>query len=242
MKFAIAKEHKNFFQKQGMIEFEGFISSDQLALFNQAIDQALESRMDIPAERLRLQSSENLFLQGRDLWRANESLRKLVCQPRLAEIASELIEKKPLRLGYDQLFPARYQEKFSPSPQQRTYAQFLAQTTNLETISSLQGVACGLMLCLGAAGNTVRESEPALEGLDIFPSSPGQAIFFQPQAMANLEFLYAHPGHRFYLIVYAQASAYYQLQPQDPHTHALKHLGYVFNDKLNDKLNPIVYR
>lgn len=242
MKFAIAKEHRDFFQKQGIIEFEDFLSSDQLKLFNQAVDQALAERLSMPVERLKLLPSESFFAQGRDLSRANEVLRKYVCQARFAEIASELIEKKPLRLGYDQLFPARYQAKFGPEQKQKVYTQFIEQTTDLETISCLQGVVCGLMLCLGTTGQSIPEESVPVEGIDIYPRQPGHAIYFNPKTAINLHNLYAHPGQRFYLIVYTQATAHYQLQTHDPHTHTLKHLGYVFNDKLNDKLHPIVYR
>lgn len=241
MKFAIAKEHKDFFQKQGWIEFEDLISNDQLALANEAIDQALAERLNISTGRLRLLPSEQLYLHGRDLWRSHPQLRKLVTQIRFAEIASELIEKKPLRLGYDQLFPARYQTPFSETASQ-VYSHFLEQTAALEAVSCLQGVNCGLILALGGKKEDSVESNSSVEGIDIFPSQPGRVIFFQSHVPIQWKNLYVHAGQRFYMVVYTQASAHYQLQPQDPHTHALKRLGYIFNDKLNDRLNPIVYR
>jgi hypothetical protein len=240
MKFAIAKEHKDFFQKQGWIEFEDLISHDQLVLANEAIDQVLAERLNISVGRLHLLPSEQLYLHGRDLWRSHPQLRKLVTQIRFAEIASELIEKKPLRLGYDQLFPARDQTPFSEAASQ-VYSHFLEQTATLEAVSCLQGVNCGLLLALGGKQKASTESH-SMGGIDIFPSQPGHAIFFQANVPIQWNTLYAHAGQRFYLIVYTQASAHYQLQPQDPHTHALKRLGYIFNDKLNDRLNPIVYR
>ena len=71
-----------------------------------AVDQVLSERLKTSQAQLRFISPEMLFLQGRDLWRSSPSLHKLAAQVRFAEIASELIEKKPLRLGYDQLIPA----------------------------------------------------------------------------------------------------------------------------------------
>lgn len=242
MKFATAKEHRNFFQNHGWIEFEEFISNDQLVLINQAIDQVLAERLNVSSDRLRLLPSDQFYLQGRDLWRSNQTLRKFITQIRFGEIASELIEKKPLRLGYDQLFPGRQPTQISESSLQ-VYPHFLEHTNTLEAVSCLQGVIGGLMVALGGKQEEDGASEkiPA-EGIDIFPSRPGHVIFFRPNVPINWNHLYAHAGQRYYLIVYTQASAHYQLQPQDPHTHSLKRLGYVFNDKLSDKLNPIVYR
>lgn len=246
MKFSTAKEHRDFFQKHGWIEFEGLVSSDQLNQANQAIDQVLAERLNISPERLRTLSSEKFYLQGRDIWRSNSFLQKFVTQIRFAEIATELIEKKPLRLGYDQFFPARQEISFSKEMQ--VYSHFLEQTASLQTVSCLQGVACGFILSLGgkeglsSEQDIITEEATPTKGIDIFPNQPGNIIFFQPHIPIKWDHLYNHLGQKFYLIVYTLASAHYQLEPQDPHTHALKRLGYVFNDKLNDKFNPIIYR
>lgn len=244
MKFATAKEHRDFFQKHGWIEFEALLPNDQLALANQAIDQTLAERLNVSPQQLRLSSSEQFYLQGHDLWRSNAFLHKFITQVRFAEIASELIEKKPLRLGYDQFFPSRQQMPLTKEDLS-IYSRFLERTAPLEAVCCLQGVACGLLISLSAREGNIpakEATEVSPEGINIFPSQPGHIVFFQPNVSINWNHLYTHLGQRFYLIVYTLASAYYQLQPQDPHTHALKRLGYVFNDKLSDKLNPIVYR
>lgn len=240
MKFSTAKEHRDFFHKQGWIEFEGFISPDQLPAIHQALDQVLAERLNVSPERLRLLTSEQFFLQGRDVWRSHPTLQKLVTRSLFAEIASELIEKKPLRLGYDQFFPSRHASPYSAKTSQ-VYSHFLEQNTSLEDVSCLKGVIGGLILALGGK-QEVPVEENLQEGINVFPRQPGSVIFFKPDIPIPWKNLYAHAGQSFYLIVYTQAYAYYQLQPQDPHTHALKRLGYVFNDKLNDKLHPIVYR
>ena len=248
MKFATAKEHRDFFQKNGWIEFEDFISNEQLILINQSINQVLSDRLKVTPQRLRTISSENIYMQGRDLWRSNSPLQKFISQPRFGEIVSELVEKKVFRLGYDQLLPARYQVQFSESTS-KIYTKFLEQSLTLEAVSCLQGVTCGIMFALGEIENQESTNEmPASgsgdnsEGINVFPSKPGRVIFFQPNVNINWHELYSNPGQSFYLIVYTQATAHYQLQPQDPHTHDLKRLGYIFNDKLSDKLHPIVYR
>jgi hypothetical protein len=237
MKFATTKEHRDFFQKQGWIEFEGLVPNDQLDAVNQAIDQTLAERLNTSPDNIGFSSSEKLYLQGRDLWRSHPVLHKFVTQPRFAEIAVELIEKKPLRLGYDQLFPSCYHPLFEISS---AYSQFLKQIASLEAVSCLQGVACGLVFALSEKASILPERQA--DGVDIFPNQAGHAIFFRPNVPVNWANVYSHFNQRFYLIVYTFASAYYQLQPHDPHTHALKRLGYIFNDRLSDKLNPIVYR
>lgn len=230
MKISIAKEHKDFFEKEGWIEFEELLSPSQLNQFNQAIDLALKERLQLPPEKINKLSHEELFAAGRDLSRQHEALRKCVSQPRLAEIASSLVEKKPLRLGYDQLLPT-----FTPSlfhdlaPQ--TYEKFIDLATTLEEVSCLTDVAVGLIICLGP--------ETDEETLSF---NKGYVAFFNPQAPLALVRLKSHPGQRYLMIVYTETQANYILQPNDPHTHDLKKLGYVFNDKLSDKTHPIVYR
>lgn len=241
MKFSTAKEHRDFFQKHGWIEFEGLVSNDQLTAANQAMDEVLAERLHVTSDRLRLQPSEKLFLQGRDLWRSNPLLQKLATQIRFAEIVAELIEKKPLRLGYDQFLPARQAIPLAEGDS-NIYSRFLERTAPLQAVSCLQGVACGLMISLGGKEQEAPSEKSETDGIDIFPNQPGNVIFFQPKTPIHWGHLYEHAGQRFYLIVYTFAQAHYHLEPQDPHTHALKRLGYVFNDKLTDRLNPIVYR
>jgi hypothetical protein len=240
MKFATAKEHRDFFQKQGWIEFEGLLSDSQLISVNQAIDQVLAERLNVSSDQVHLTSPEKLYLQGHDLWRSHSILHKFVAQARFAEIIGELIEKKPLRLGCDQFFPFFYPGPFSKE-QGSVYSHFLNQTTSLEAVSCMQGVICGLLLALNEKEEFSSSEERGMEGIDIFPRKAGNVIFFQPTIPINWSHLCKHVGQRFYLIIYTSVIAHYRLQPQDPHTHALKRLGYVFNDKLSDKLNPIIY-
>lgn len=241
MKYSTAKEHRDFFQKHGWIEFEGLLSIDQLKGLNEGVDQVLAERLNVPLSRLKTFGSEKIYLHGHDLWRSKMFLQKLITQTRFAEIAAELIEKKPLRLGYDQLFPARKHKPFSDEAAQ-VYSQFIDQTTSLQAVCCLQGVICGFMIALSQPEGEASEEKPLLDGIDIFPSKFGNVIYFQPNIPINWNHLYSHLGQRFYMVVYTQAYAHYQLEVKDPHTHSLKRLGYIFNDKLNDALNPIIYR
>lgn len=235
MKNAIAKEHRDFYKKNGWIEFENILTVDQLNLLNQSIDKVLSERMKVPEDKIFAVTSESAFQNGRDLWRASESLRKLVCLPKIGEIVSELIELKPLRLGYDQYLPPISPNKILQSP---SYNKFLEDQYDLENMSSIKGLVAGLIICL----NSAKEEATVENSLDIFPNILGHLTIFNPQIPFNFASLSAHPFQRYYLMVYAQSSSYYYQQPNDPHTHNLKKYGYVYNDKLSDKLNPIVYR
>ena len=241
MKFAIDKHHRDFFQKNGFIELE-ILSSGQIAQWNQTIDQILERQSALPNQKHAQLTTDQIFSKGRDLWRSDEKLRTLTIQPRLAELVSELIEKKPVRLGYTQFFsqytptPSLVDQK--PSP----YRNFLQQKTNLETISCVDNILCGLMLSLSNAKELLDVEAPQEDDVDIFSTCAGNAILFRPDAIINLEHFFKHPDQRYYLIVYTENTSYYYPQPKDPLGHALKHIGYIFNDKLSDKLNPIVYR
>lgn len=244
MKFATSKEQRDFFQKNGWIEFEEMLSNDQLALMNQALDQVIAARLNVAPEKLGALAAEKIYLQGHDVWRSHPFLQKIATQTRLAEIGAGLIEKKILRLGYDQFFLGP-PKKSHVLDNRSLFYQFLEKTTSLETVSCLQGVTCGLVFALGGNENVFPEEKPSsfeTHGMEIFPSQAGHAIFFQSHLPIHWSRLFELQGQRFYLIVYTNPTAHYQLQPEDPHTHALKRLGYIINDKLNDKLNPIVYR
>ncbi|MBS0635234.1 MAG: hypothetical protein JSR37_07205 [Verrucomicrobia bacterium] len=50
------------------------------------------------------------------------------------------------------------------------------------------------------------------------------------------------PDARYFLIGWADERAQYILQPNDPHTHDLKKLGYVFGDRLQEQWHPTLLR
>jgi hypothetical protein len=227
MKLATAKEHRDFFQQKGRIEFADLFNKDQLVKWNQALDETFQLR-GISS------SPENRFINGHDLWRFHAELRRLTLQPQLAVLAAELSGIKPLRLGYTQFFPS-YQEPIQIT-KDLIYAHFLSKTMTLEQFSSIQGLVGGAMICLSAGAHSEKLEET------IFPQQAGHVTFFKPDIQLDLSHLYLQPEHRYYLIVYTHAMAQYIAKPDDPHMHALKHLGYIIYDRLNDKLHPIAYR
>lgn len=240
MKYAIASEHRDFFRKQGSIEFEGLLTAEQLHALNTEITSVLSQRLKITPPNVKRESSQRLFMGGHNLWRDSVAIKKLIWQQRFAEIASELVEQKPVRIGYDQYFPSP--SRFGlDEKESREYADLLAKELSLEEVTSLQGVLCGLMLCLDAPLEApVAESEP-VPG-DVFSIKAGNGIFIGPETVIAFDRLKALKNNRYLLLTYAQLTTIYIHRENDPHTHALKRLDYVYGDKLRDKTNPIIYR
>lgn len=236
MKIAIAKEHRDFFKKNRWIELEDLITDQQVHLLNYEINQTLSERLAIPLNKLSFASDEKVFMQGRDLWRSNDALRKLICQPRIGEIVSELVEVKPIRIGYDQYIPAVNPTKIAMG-QAGHFAGFVNRQITLDDMSCLKGIAAGLLICLNEPSDLVYSEE-----LDVFPAQPGRVIVLNPQLTIDFARLLDHPKQSYYLVVYTLSSCYYVLQSNDAHTHSLKKEGYIYNDKLSEKNNPIIYR
>lgn len=230
MKFAIENDQKRFFRKNRFLETEGLLSETELNELNLHIDKALIERLKIKEDKLHRQFSQDVLKEGRDLSRFDDYLKKTVLHQRFAEIASELIEFRPLRFGYDQLY-INNKESGDWNP----YKSLILEPSNLKDISSLQGVLCGALLCLKNKDESNGES-------DIFSKKVGNITFFSAELPLNFNDLQATSEKRYLMIVYTQPTAIYYLQEKDPKTHHLKSLGYVFGDRLNDKLNPIVYR
>lgn len=222
MKFTLTREQRHFFQEKGFIEFDEFITEKQIDAINMGIDVAL------PSSHIR-SSAEQQFLQGRDLWRRTESLRKWACQPLFGQIISELTLKTPIRLGFDQLLPG------ITSEEPGIYHDFMNKTSTLEECCCIKGIQGGLLLCL-SSGEGERTEQ------DLFPLRAGSAVFIGPSTPWDRTHLFHHADQRYYLIVYTESLAWYQLQPGDPHTHDWKKFGYVLNEKLISPLHPIVYR
>lgn len=235
MKFAIAAEHRDFFLKQHAIEFEGLLKESQLNLLDTEINAALAERLGITLEAVQNISPGKQFMAGRDLWRDNAEIKKIVLQKQFAEIAADLVEQKPIRLGYDQLFP-ELPGRIYKSAISDAYHQLLNTPSTLAKISSIQGVLCGLILCI--KGDNSGAAEPG----SVFTRIPGNGVFFQADAPLDFNYMVQHPQHRYLLIAYVRNSSLYVRNDADPHTHALKQFDYAFGEKLSVKWHPIIIR
>lgn len=271
MKFATAKEHRDFFQKQGWIEFEDLFSLSQCVTIDEAILEIVNRRM--LASKHKLISSESFFQFGFDVWRDNPELKKWVMSSRLLDIIADLLNQETLRLGFDQFFSF-----ISKNPLQESYSsEFIQHNLSLKEFSCVHGICGGVMIALNshASSNDITESSSLnnassidlamdenrykgdvsvvrselssqpkwlAEGFDPFPYISGHVKIFHADIPIQWNSLIKHEGQSFYFVGVAEKHARYQLNPNDPHTHVYKKLGYVFNDRLRESLHPIIYR
>jgi len=225
MKFAIVSEHRNYFERYQKVELEGFFSQQQLEKFSLAVEGAISSRFSVPQDKFCHLTYDKQFKAGRDVWREDLAVKKWVTSSSLAEIASELTHVRPLRLCYDQFIPSRISPQIFLSNSEKT----------LETISCIQGVLCGIMVCLKGFCHPKEGS--------IFPSKAGNAIIFSSTKAIDFSELQTFPEDVcFLLITYSSKNSVYMRNDADTHVHEFKNLGYVFGDRLTDDINPIVYR
>ena len=167
MKFAVANEHKDFFLKNQAIEFEGLLTPVQITQLKESIASSLSKRLRIVTGKIEKVTPEKLFISGRDLWRDSDEIKKVTTNIHLAEIASELIQKKPLRLGYDQYLPVPIKSSL-PHKLDGVFDTLLTKAPNLEEISCLQGVLCGLIICLE---DFPQEEQTEVETTENLPSN-----------------------------------------------------------------------
>lgn len=220
MKFAVDAAHRAFFQDHLAIEFEDFFSSEQVEQWRQWLKEALGERLSGPVEKA---SSAEIFMKGHDLIR--EILRT---QAKLADIAADLMQTRIIRLGYTQYLPSppAHLDKLD---QAHPYFHLLQKReATLESVSSIQGLLCGVMICLQDGDSKS----------SVFPSRAGNVVYFNPTVLLD----YSLGKGEYFLIVYVREHALYIYNSEDPHTNHLKKWGYTFAEPLNNKYHPIVKR
>lgn len=240
IKFALAKEHRTHFEKNQFIELEGLLTPQQIYLLKDNASRVLSNSTSAESGWRQIDKSERKFKEGRDLWRTNPAIRKFVIDKGLAKIASELLGVRFLRLGYDQFLPDTTGcHSLEWANANISYNSLLNKSATLEEISCLRGVLGGVCVALHSL-----ESAETDENEQAFPFSKhlGNVVFFSADKILNFAELKKRPTQEFLLIVYAAKTTLYVPNDSDAHQHALKHLGYVFGDKLNDELNPVVCR
>ncbi|MEI8329287.1 MAG: hypothetical protein WCG14_04740, partial [Chlamydiia bacterium] len=103
MKFTLAQEHIQHFNKTGMIEFYDLFSEQECETILTSVENALIKRVN-PTGRnpLSLSSNESLFHYGKNLWKDGVDIKKICVKKQLAETAYHLLRKNPIKLAYDQ--------------------------------------------------------------------------------------------------------------------------------------------
>lgn len=208
MKFAVSAEQRDYLRKKGILPIEGLLRAHELRELNLGI-----------AEVQKEFSKQDPWMVGRDLWRRNEKIKKIVFSKRLAELAFELLQKKPLRIAFDQFLPPNFGlQKTLPKD---------CSIQEASCITLLHGL---YILCLKTdKSDDNDELEAQGGGYFVLPSSP-------------FPFEMIKPSCSYFLIGYGDLFSQYLFQPNDPHVHFLKSFGYVFGDKLHERFHPLLLR
>ena len=246
MKLTISIEQHDFFQENHAIEFAGLLTQKQVENLRNSVEVALSERLKIEKKQLQEKSPFQLFTAGHDLWRSDLLLQQNIRQAHLAEIASELIGRKSLRLGYDQIFYQRPLAYYH-SKESNVYTELLQKHCSLQEMSCLQGSLCGVLLCLSDPIDQRSQETPSEANvlgfpLTLFPKQAGSGIFFDADAKIDFSHLFQHQYQYYLMIVYTYTSAVYVLNEKDPFLQSFKDLGYSYGDRLSDKSNPIICR
>jgi len=223
MKYAIGNEQRFSLETQRFLEVGPFLSEDQANHLLAEAESVCVERLKINPKDLYWTPNFQLLEAGRDVWRKGESLKSLVIGRKLSELSADVFERKYLRLGMDQFL--------APSDNK---CDQLFENQTLDKFFPFQGTTCAVLICL-------KGLEPA-EGQALFCGRTGHAVFLMSDCVIPLDLLQQRHGERYLLIVYTAENTVYIHQETDPLTYSLKYLGYNFGDRLNDKLNPIVWR
>jgi hypothetical protein len=221
MKFALQGEHRDFFAKNGYIEFEGLLSEKDVVTLKEAIDQVLCKRLKVLPEKLEHKTAQELYMAGRDVWRDHPAIKKWTTSPILAELASSLFKKRPIRLAFDQVLRTG----------SSSHTPFI-NTASLQQTSSLRQIIGALILQLTPL------AEPCIPLAQV----PGSGVLIGPNFPLNFDAIFSQPHLSALMIVFCGEKTVYTLDSSDHHTHALKRQGYVFGDRLRDDINPLVFR
>ncbi|MDE2857971.1 MAG: phytanoyl-CoA dioxygenase family protein [Chloroflexota bacterium] len=111
MKTDLTQEQINFYQENGFIIIEDFLTLGELATWRQHVDDAVEKRADRrladgpgweddDSEESRYYN--RVFVQRLNLWTDHEGMRELMLDPRLGKLASELAGVDGMRIWHDQ--------------------------------------------------------------------------------------------------------------------------------------------
>lgn len=217
MKFALAKEHHDFFDKNGFIEFEELIPASALEKMSKAVRRQVGIRLNRLPERLIHESPEALFLAGRDLWRDLPELKRQEAGRNFSGVAAALVRQMAIRLGLDQWIPA---------------GVVWNEGMTVEQMVPFQGVLSAAFIALDSSHH---ENEPVF-----FPTRAGNVLFVRADREIPFGELTKERNQSFLMVVYCNRNAVYVHKKSDPLTHFLIGLDYVYGDRLSDHLHPLI--
>lgn len=221
MKFCLAKEHLDFFSKFEMLEIDSLMTGPQTKEVKLLVDKVLDQRFrnNVVTKMADLQS--NFYEIGHDLWRDDESLKKIVFNKRICEIGYELGFPTPYRIGFDQYLTSNIK---------------ITETISLEDFSPFQGFLFGYLLCLNQTENIEENSSSP------FSNKIGNICFLNSSFLIDFSLLQNQKNSEYLLVTFLSEKSVYTFKDKANQVHSLKKFGYAFGDRIAEKTNPIIYR
>jgi phytanoyl-CoA hydroxylase len=106
MKSDLTPEQISFYRENGFVVVENFLTPDELEVWRKYVDEAVAQREDrkLADGSMRAGDSyyDNVFIQRINLWTDHEGMRKLMLDPRLGKMATELAGVDGIRIWHDQ--------------------------------------------------------------------------------------------------------------------------------------------
>ena len=218
MRFKIKGDHRKVLEKQKFIEFEDVFTLEEIEKVSSHVDQALGKRAK---QLIDTQSCEQLFREGRDLWRDDPALENFICNRGLAQLAAQLFHQNTLCLAFDQALRTTLRPGYPE-----------ATPATLQERSCIQPLAGAILIRLHG------ESHP----FSMLPKKRENAVLLGPNLILPWEIFFQESRCSFLLIAYAPAKSLYVCEKNDPNLHFLKKLGYGFGDNLNTDFHPLLYK
>ncbi len=100
--YFLTKEQIEFYQNYRYIKLKEVLNAESIAFFNQIISQQVNNMNQVNTALEERTTYGKAFLQLFNLWRENDIVKKLVFSPRLAKMATDLMQVNEVRLYHDQ--------------------------------------------------------------------------------------------------------------------------------------------
>jgi len=215
MRFALLKDHLDFFYQNHFIELEDLFTEKEMEALESSVEEVLTHRIG------KGRDPKEVYLNGQNAYQESSQIKKIVLNKNLASIASELTKMRTLRLASDQILSGENVEE-----------PLFSIEMALRDLCSLHKLRCGVILQISSPNE--------LE--DPLPKKSGSVTFFSPRLPISFDYLSNSPGLLQLVIFYASEPVTYTLTPTDPHTHALKKRGYAFGDQIERSVCPVVIK
>ena len=204
MPLVITKDSVNTFEKEGLLSIESFFTT-----FEPLHEAVIRALSQVPKGFM------SRYLGGRDLFRKEEGIRKVLLKKDMQKIVGALCNEQKMLYAFDQIWDVRH----DPST-------LFPEPIALQEMMSVSPLKLGAILCIEGEGNH-----------ELFPKKPNDILFFDPRRVMPWNEL--PKGQMFLLFAFAPITAIYKENPLDPNTNLLKRLDYQPNCPLNRKTHPV---